>query len=377
MRKLFAFSVLLCACAASRIAADARDRPQGNERPRAREIGIVVGSLAPGRWNAITDVRGVRVGHRTLVEGDSVRTGVTVVLPHGGNPFRVKVPAAVAVGNAFGKLVGFTQVEELGTLETPIALTNTLSVFAVADALVAWTLGLPGNEEARSVNPVAAECNDGYLNDIRGRHVTEAHLREAIASAREGPVEEGSVGAGTGTRCLGWKGGIGTSSRVLPGEAGGFTVGVLAQTNFGGELTVLGTPVGRLLRSESREEGGSCVFVVATDAPLDARQLKRLARRALGSLPRVGANLSHGSGDYAIAFSVAAVETDGTPKSPPPALLPDDRLDALFRAALEASEEAVLNSLLRATTVVGREGHRVEALPIDRLREVLGSPRER
>ena len=338
-------------------------------RPRARELGIVVGSIPPGARNAITDVRGVRVGHRTIVEGDSVRTGVTVVLPHGGNPFRSKVPCAIAVGNAFGKLVGFTQVEELGLLETPVALTNTLSAFAVADALVSWSLALQGNEAVRSVNPVVGECNDGFLNDIRSRHVREAHVLEAIRSAGEGPVEEGSVGAGTGTSCLGWKGGVGTASRTLPPDSGGFALGVLVQTNFGGTLTLLGVPVG----GEKKEGGGSCVFVVATDAPLDARQLKRLARRALGSLPRVGANLSHGSGDYAIAFSTAFVEPDGRPMAAAPLLLGDDRLDPLFLAALDASEEAILNSMLRATTVVGREGNRAEAIPVEALRDALGT----
>jgi len=346
-------------------------------RPRARDVGLVVGRLPAGPNDAVTDVPGVKVGHRTLREGESIRTGVTVVLPHGGNPFREKVPAALAVGNAFGKFVGSTQLAELGTLETPVALTSTLSIWAAADGLVDWVLSLPGNEDVRSVNPVVGECNDGFLSDIRARAVRAEHVREAIEAAKDGPIEEGSVGAGTGTLCLGWKGGIGTSSRRTKEGAEGFTVGVLVQTNFGGDLTVLGVSLGEKLRAsrEKSDRDGSCVFVVATDAPLDARQLGRLARRALGALPRVGARLSHGSGDYALAFSTGWVDPAGRRRDPAPSPLPEDRLDPLFTAALDASEEAILNSLLRATTVEGFEGRRAEAVPIEPLLEAVRAGR--
>jgi D-aminopeptidase len=275
----------------------------------------MIGVLSPGPLNAITDVEGVRVGHRTLVEGDSVRTGVTAILPHGGNIFREKVPAAIDVGNGFGKLVGYTQVKELGVIETPIVLTNTLSVFAAADALAGYVLAQPGNEDVSSVNAVAAETNDGFLNDIRARRVRAEDVRAAIESAKSGAVPEGSVGAGTGTRCMGWKGGIGTASRKLPQPMGGHVVGVLVQTNFNGILTMNGAPVGRelgrhFLRDELHharpDEKGSCVIVVATDAPLDARQLQRLAKRALFGLAAVGSPMTHGSGDYVIAFSTSS-----------------------------------------------------------------------
>jgi D-aminopeptidase len=350
-------------------------------RQLARDIGIVIGVLAPGPLNAITDVAGVRVGHRTITEGQATRTGVTAVLPHGGNIFREKVPAAIVVGNGFGKLVGSTQVAELGTLETPVVLTNTLSAFTAADALVAYTLRLEGNEDVRSVNPVVGETNDGWLNDIRARTVGHEHVMAAIAAATDGPVEEGPVGAGTGTRCLGWKGGIGTSSRRLPQALGRYVVGVLAQTNFGGILTVNGAPVGRELgryylqesENERPRDGGSCMLVVATDAPLDARQLKRLARRALLGLAAVGSPMTHGSGDYVIAFSTAksvrsphqhkgAIQTRN--------LLRDEALSPLFQATREATEEAILNSLLKATTVTGFRGRTCEAIPVDRLIEI-------
>jgi len=354
---------------------------QPEQRPRARDIGIVVGVLPPGPLNAITDVTGVRVGHRTIVEGENIRTGVTAVLPHPGNVFREKVPAAIVVGNGFGKLVGSTQVEELGTLETPVVLTNTLSTFAAADALVNYMLKLEGNENVRSVNPVVAETNDGYLNDIRAQRVRREDVLAAIAAAEGGPVVEGSVGAGTGTRCLGWKGGIGTASRRLPASHGGYTVGVLAQTNFGGILTVNGAPVGRQLgryylrdlAGERESEGGSCILVVATDAPLDARQLKRLAKRALLGLAAVGSPMTHGSGDYVIAFSTAEtlrVAHQPSQKTDTRTLLRDENLSPLFQATREATEEAILNSLLKATTVTGFRGHTSEAIPVDRLIEI-------
>jgi len=351
----------------------------GERRLRVREAGVVTGILPPGPGNAITDVRGVRVGHATMVDGDDLRTGVTVVLPHAGNLFQEKVPAAVFVVNGFGKLTGISQVRELGTLETPIALTSTLSTWRVADALVAWVLEQPGNQEVHSVNPVVGECNDGYLSDIRRRAVGAEQLRRALATAADGAVAEGSVGAGTGTRCLGWKGGIGTASRRLPEDLGGWIVGVLVQTNFSGVLTVAGVPVGvELGRHAFREaleppERGSCVVVVATDAPLDARQLQRLAARTPTGLARVGGYAANGSGDYAIAFTAhpdcRVAAGDRTPRRPP--VLADDALSPLFLATVEATEEAVLNSLFAATTVTGFGGHTSEALPIERVLELL------
>ena len=350
-------------------------------RPRARDIGLVIGVLPTGPLNAITDVDGVLVGHQTLVEGDDVRTGVTAILPHDGNLFQQKVPAAVVVGNGFGKLIGSTQVDELGLLETPVVLTNTLSVFTAADALVGYTLGLEGNEDVRSVNPVVGETNDGHLNDIRRRHVTEQDVLKAIRSARGGPMAEGCVGAGTGTRCFGWKGGIGTASRRLPESLGGYTVGVLVQTNFGGILTVNGAPVGKELGryylkehvADKSSEDGSCMMVVATDAPLDARQLTRVARRALLGLAAVGSPMTHGSGDYVIAFSTnkaARVAHTSPSRTRTVQLLRDEALSPLFQATREAVEEAVVNSLLKATTLTGYRGHTSEALPIDRFVEI-------
>lgn len=354
---------------------------QSGQRPRAREIGIVMGILPPGPLNAITDVAGVCVGHRTIVEGDSIRTGVTAVLPHAGNVFQQKVPAAIVVGNGFGKLVGSTQVEELGALETPVVLTNTLSTFAAADALVAYALNLKGNERVQSVNPVVGETNDGYLNDIRSQRVRREDVLAALAAAEGGAVEEGSVGAGTGTRCLGWKGGIGTASRRLPKFLGSYTVGVLAQTNFGGILTVNGAPVGKELgryylrdvADDSESEGGSCILVVATDAPLEARQLKRLAKRALLGLAAVGSPMTHGSGDYVIAFSTAEavrITHGAAARTQTRTLLRDEGLSPLFQATREATEEAILNSLLKAKTVTGFRGHKCEAVPVDRLIEI-------
>ncbi len=330
-------------------------------RPRARDIGLIVGTLPPGPLNAITDVEGVRVGQTTLIQGDTIRTGVTVVLPHGGNLFRDRVPGAVYVGNAFGKLAGSTQVEELGEIESPIALTSTLNVPRVADALLDYLLGLPGNETVRSVNPLVAETNDGYLNDIRGRHVGREDVLRAIAQARGGPVEEGAVGAGTGTVAFGFKGGIGTASR----KAGPYTVGALVQTNFGGSLMMNGAPVGRELRERGPNSGdGSCVMVVATDAPVDARNLRRMAARTMFGLARTGSSGANGSGDYGIAFTT--VRASGQPVK----LLSNDEMSPLFLAVIEATEEAIYNSLLRAVTTSGN-GHTVEALPIDRTVAIL------
>jgi D-aminopeptidase len=359
-------------------------------RPRARGLGLVVGVMPPGKLNAITDVDGVRVGHTTLIQGENVRTGVTAILPHEGNLFREKVPAAVFVGNGYGKLMGSTQVRELGEIETPILLTSTLNVPRVADALLDWMLGLPGNEAVQSINPVVAETNDGSLNDIRSRPVGREEVFAALRSAKGGPVEEGSVGAGTGTVAFGFKGGIGTASRVVPRRSGGYTVGVLVQTNFGGVLAINGAPVGRELgRYYLREQldpqrggrggagltdhaDGSIIMVVATDAPLDARNLQRLAARAMLGLARTGSPSTNGSGDYVIAFST-------TPQNrirPGEAVrqvsvLGNDAMSPLFLAVVEATEEAIYNSLLRATTVTGRSGRRVEALPIERTVAIL------
>lgn len=350
-------------------------------RPRARELGLVVGVLPPGPLNAITDVPGVKVGQVTLIEGKDVRTGVTAILPHGGNVFQDKVPAGISVGNGYGKLTGVTQVQELGTLETPIVLTNTLSVPTAADAVIDWALGLAGNERVASVNPVVGETNDGWLNDIRGRHVTKAHVLEAIRGASEGPVAEGAVGAGAGTTCFDYKGGIGTSSRRLAVERGGYTVGVLVQTNFGGVLTIRGVPfdkkdagVGAASGSPNPSGDGSCMIVVATDAPLDARNLERLAKRALLGIARTGGYFSNGSGDYAIAFSTAEgvrVPNRSTSPTRTVTLLRDDSISPLFQAAAEASEEAILNSLFKAVRTDGRDGHVAEALPLDRVRSLL------
>ncbi len=354
-----------------------------DRRPRARDLGIAPGVFPPGAANAITDVRGVRVGHTTIVEGDSVRTGVTAILPHAGNVFQEKVAGAVFVGNAFGKLAGSTQVEELGTIETPIVLTNTLSVGTAVEAVVAYTLAQSGNEGVRSVNALVGETNDGGLNDIRGFHVTRDHVIAAIRGAKEGPVDEGAVGAGTGTQCYGWKGGIGTASRTLPPSAGGYALGVLVQTNFGGVLTIDGAPVGKELgryafgptpRSGAPDGqlDGSCMIVVATDAPADARDLKRIAARAIYGLGRTGSSYGNGSGDFAIAFSTSPEMRsrfgEDTPRSR--AVLPPDGVSPLFQAALEATEEAVYNSLFQATSTTSR-GRTAEAIPLDRVKAIL------
>src|ERR1043166_4244318 len=354
---------------------------QTEKRPRARDVGVVVGVLPAGPLNAITDVAGVTVGQTTLIKGDNIRTGVTAILPHGGNLFREKVPGAVFIGNAFGKLAGSTQVNELGEIETPIMLTSTLNVPRVADATIDYKLSLPGNEEVQSINPLVGETNDGYLNDIRGRHVGRDEVFAAIKTARNGAIEEGAVGAGTGTVAFGFKGGIGTSSRKLPASLGGYTVGVLVQTNFGGILTINGAPVGRELGkyylkeeltppslSLSNNADGSIIIVIATDAPIDHRNLQRLAGRSMMGLARTGAAGSNGSGDYAIAVSTAeSVRVRATNnRSPQPTqLLSNEAMSPLFLAAIEATEEAIYNSLFRARTTSGR-GHTVEALPIDR-----------
>jgi D-aminopeptidase len=340
-------------------------------KPRARDLGIAPGVFSTGALNAITDVAGVRVGHTTIVEGDRVRTGVTAIVPHGGNVFQDKVAGAVFVGNAFGKLAGSTQVAELGTIETPIVLTNTLSVGAAMDAVVRYTIAQPGNEQVRSVNALVGETNDGGLNDIRGLHVTRDHVLDAIRNAKTGAVAEGTVGAGTGTMCYGWKGGIGTSSRKL----GTYTVGVLAQTNFGGNLTIAGVPIFRSLTPPGRRAAnadGSCMLVVATDAPLDARDLRRLAARAVFGLARTGSAYSNGSGDFAIAFSTSPDVRSRFNETAARAhvILPTEATSPLFEAALEATEEAVYNSLFQATTVRSAIGTG-EAIPIDRVRELL------
>lgn len=350
-------------------------------RPRARDLGIAPGVFPPGPLNAITDVRGVKVGHTTIVEGDAIHTGVTAILPHGGNLFQEKVAGAVFVGNAFGKLAGSTQVGELGTIETPIVLTNTLAVGTAIEAVVSHTLAQPGNEEVRSVNAVVGETNDSELNDIRRMPVTRAHVLSAIRDAKDGPVPEGTVGAGTGTQCFGWKGGIGTASRTLPAQFGGYTLGVLVQTNYGGVLTIAGAPVGKELgrysfapprEADGRRDDGSCMIVVATDAPIDSRDLRRLAARAIYGMARTGASYANGSGDFAIAFTTSTElrSRHGDTQPRPQSLLPPDALSPLFQAALEATEEAIDNSLLQATTVRSR-GRTAEALPIDRLRAIL------
>lgn len=343
------------------------------ERLRARELGIAPGILTPGHYNAITDVKGVAVGQKTLIVGDSIRTGVTVIMPHEGNIFQQKVPAAVFVGNGFGKAIGTTQIEELGNIETPIALTNTLNAFLVANALVDYTLSIPENAGIRSVNPVVGETNDGWLNDIRGRHVTSSDVQDAIKSATMGSVAEGNVGAGTGTRALGFKGGIGTSSRVLPKEKGGYTVGVLVQTNFGGILTINGAPVGEELNNFYMAEDvpyvvdGSCMMIIATDAPLSARNLERLAKRSFLAFGKVGSFSSNGSGDYSIAFSThpeLRIPHNSTEKQRTILDVPNDDMSPLFLAVLEASEEAIYNSLFMAKDITGQKGRTMKAIPV-------------
>jgi D-aminopeptidase len=353
------------------LAQEGRGGPKEGERMRIRDFGFpgVIPAGTPGELNAITDVAGVLVGHTTLIRGDSVRTGVTAIVPHPGNVFQQKVSGAVYIGNAFGKLAGSTQVVELGTIETPIILTNTLSVGRAVDAVVGWVVRQPGNENVGSVNALVGETNDGFLNDIRGRHVSEEDVVQAIETASGGPVEEGSVGAGTGTTNFGWKGGIGTSSRVLPQGS----VGVLVQTNFGGSLTIGGVPVGRLL-AESRSsqqraanagsqgpEGGSCMIVVATDAPVSDRNLRRIAARAIFAMGKTGSSYSNGSGDFAIAFSTSTSAE----------VLSNDVMSGFFQQALNATEEAIYNALFMATTMDGRLGRIREALPLDEVHDIF------
>ncbi len=365
---------------------------QGNAapvRPRVSDLGLKVGILPAGPLDAITDVGGVAVGSTTIIRGDNIRTGVTAIVPHSGNLYREKVPAGVFVGNGFGKLTGTTQVDEMGDIETPILLTSTTSVPRVADALISYMLALPGNEDVLSINPVVGETNDGYLNDIRGRHISPEDVFAAIKNAKGGPVEEGDVGAGTGTVVFGWKGGIGTASRRLPASLGGYTVGVLVQTNFGGVLTIAGAPVGEklgqyYLRQELNQAGsgkdkadGSCMIVVATDAPMVARNLKRLAARAWLGVARTGSSASNGSGDYAIAFSTAPqvrVRANDKALTRTAELMANDAMSPLFLAVIEATEEAVYNSMFKATTMTGN-GHTVEALPIDKTVEILKAHR--
>ncbi len=341
---------------------------------RPREYGLRFGVVPTGPLNAITDVPGVRVGQVTLKQGPNVRTGVTAILPHTGNQFQQKSPAAIYIGNGFGKLTGYSQVDELGTLETPIVLTNTLSVPTATDALIDYTLAQPGNEQVRSVNPVVGETNDGFLNDIRGRHVTKQHVLDAIQQAKNGPVEEGNVGAGTGTVCFGFKGGIGTSSRKLPASLGGYMVGVLVQTNFGGVLQIAGVPIGvELSRYDFKENlDGSCMMVVLTDAPLDARNLKRLAKRAFMGLARTGGIASNGSGDYVIAVSTAyRIPHETTSSFDETNLLRNDNVSPLFMAAIEATEEAIINSLFAAESSSGDRGHEIKQLPVEKVVDLL------
>lgn len=349
-------------------------------RARARDLGIAFGILHPGPLNGITDVPGVRVGHVTVISGESTRTGVTVILPHEKNPFQIRVPAAVFVGNGFGKAVGFTQVQELGELETPIALTNTLGIHRVADALAEYVLELPGNEKVVSVNPVVGETNDGYLNEVRKKVIGKAEVLEAIRTASSGPVPEGNVGAGTATRAFGFKGGIGTSSRRLPKKLGGYTVGVLVQSNFGGVLSINGAPVGKELKNhylagQNLDPGdGSIMIIVATDAPLDARNLHRICKRAFMGIARTGGFASNGSGDYAIAFSVnpsTMRDIQSGSKTTEIAPLRNEAMDPLFLAAVEATEEAIIDSMFMAEPMKGWQGREVKALPIRKTLEIM------
>jgi D-aminopeptidase len=347
-------------------------------KSRVRDYGIQIGTYKTGAFNSITDVEGLKVGHFTLIKNDDVRTGITAVLPYDGNIFMNKIPAAIYIANGFGKLAGYTQVEELGEIETPIILTNTLSVPTAADALIDYMLSMENNRKyVRSVNPVVGETNDGSLNDIQGRHLTKENVIEAINNAKSGWVEEGSVGAGTGTICFGYKGGIGTSSRILPNEKGGYTVGVLVQTNFGGNLTIAGIPVAEALKNdkEMNNGDGSCMIIVATDAPITSRNLKRLAKRAIFGVARTGGHCSNGSGEYVIAFSTAenlriayyAPESDIIELQE----LRNDRMTPLFEAVMEATEEAILNSLFKSRTMTGRNGLKIEKLPVEKVIKIL------
>lgn len=384
MRKIIIFALIFIL----HLTAFTQTNMPENKRPRAREIGLKIGILPTGKLNSITDVSGVSVGHSTIIKGENIRTGVTAILPHSGNLFREKVPGAVFVGNGFGKLIGSTQVNELGEIETPILLTSTLSVPKTGDFLLDYMLSLPGNEDVQSINPLVAETNDGFLNDIRGRHITKDDVFNAIKNAKAETVEEGAIGAGTGTIAFGWKGGIGTSSRKLPESVGGFTVGVLVQTNFGGVLSIDGAPVGVELGKYYLKDAvskkiknkidlndnadGSIIIVIATDAPIDARQLKRIAARSMSGLARTGSAMTNGSGDYAIAFSTApdvrikAGENIRTTK-----VLSNDAMSPLFLAVIEATEEAIYNSLFRAETMKGKQNRTIEALPLDETLKIL------
>jgi D-aminopeptidase len=350
------------------------------QKKRARELGVVIGVLPTGKHNSITDVYGVKVGHTTIIRADSIRTGVTAILPHGGNLFQYKVPAAIYVGNGFGKLAGITQVQELGNLESPVILTNTLNVSTAMDAVIEYTLTQKGNEKVQSVNAMIGETNDGYLNDIRGRHVKKQDVLDAIKNAISNNIEEGSVGAGTGTVCFGWKGGIGTASRRLPENIGGYTVGVLVQSNFGGVLQVDGVPVGKEFKKYYLQDqlnhtpDGSCMIVVATDAPLDSRNLERLAKRAFMGLAKTGGIASNGSGDYVIAFSTDStlrIAHESLGKTQSNNLLRNDELSPLFMAAIEATEEAIINSIITASTITGKNKRKVESLPVGELLEIM------
>ena len=344
------------------------------QNKRLRDYGIEIGVLKTGKLNAITDVEGVTVGHETIIEGNNIRTGVTAIIPHQGNVFQNKVPAAIYIGNGFGKLAGYSQVKELGNIETPIILTNTLSVAAATEGLVSYTINQDENTDIRSVNSVVGETNDSWLNDIRGRHVTEQHVLNAINNAKGGIVEEGNVGAGTGTICFGYKGGIGTSSRKLPESLGGYIVGVLVQTNFGGVLEINVVPIAKELQQYPYREkilndaDGSCMIVVITDAPLNARNLERLAKRAMLGLAKTGGIASNGSGDYVIALSTAKenlVPYQSESMFNEKKEVRNDDMSPLFLATIESTEEAILNSLFAAETITGRDGHTIESLPID------------
>lgn len=366
----------VAAQSSSSVSITVEPRAEKDERPRARDLGIAPGILAPGPLNAITDVAGVLVGHVTMVRGDSVNTGATAILPHGGNVYRDRVPAGFFQGNGYGKFAGTTQIIELGEMETPIILTNTLSVAQGMEAAIDWTLDQAGNERVRSVNAVVGETNDGFLNDIRGRHLKASTIRMAIESARSGPVEEGSVGAGRGTVAFGWKGGIGTSSRKLPDELGGYTLGALVQSNYGGILRVDGVPVGEemgqyFMRNvvDRGDADGSIIVVLATDAPLSDRNLDRLAARAMLAIGRTGSPATNGSGDYIIAFSTSEDVRRGLDRSPSDGLS-NARLSPFFQAAVEATEEAILNSLFKATSVVGHRGQ-IDAIDIESVKEIM------
>ena len=369
MKKVVILALIICICIPFNI------KSQDQERP-----GLSIGVLERGKFNAITDVKGVKVGHTTIIEGLNIRTGVTAVLPHGDNIYMNKVPAAIYIGNGYGKLTGISQVKELGNIETPIVLTNTMSVPTAFNALINYTINEPGNENVRSVNCVVGETNDGYLNDIRGRHVDENDVLDAIKKAAGGKVEEGNVGAGTGTVCFGFKGGIGTSSRLLPESLGGYTVGVLVQTNFGGVLQIDGVPVGEELGKFSfrnniiNNADGSCMIVVATDAPLDSRNLERLAKRAIMGLARTGGIASNGSGDYVIAFSTYErnfIRTGARSSFLDNKFLKNNAVSPLFLAAIEATEEAIISSLFAAETMTGRDGNTAEELPEKEVLKIL------